>query len=244
MRSVYRAIYDSIRSDILDGTYPYLSLLPTEAELCQRFDCSHSTVRRALGELAQGGYVQARQGRGVSVIWLGGSKEEEARGYATGSLETFPEVCARRGFEPATELVAFDRAVVDDALADTSGFAVGTPVVRMVRLRRADGVAVALETTYTSEVEVPGITPAIAQAGTYGYIEGELGIKILTSKRTITMARADERDRMLLGLDDNAYVAHIESHTFCSSGNQFEYIVTHQTPAFFSAHIVATRGRA
>lgn len=244
MRSVYRTIYDSLRAGIFDGTYPYQTLLPTEAELCRRFGCSHSTVRRALGELARDGLVQARQGRGVSVIWLGGAKEEAARGYATGGLETFPELCAERGLTPATELLGFDRITVDEVLSQASGFSAGTPVVRMVRLRRADGEPVALETTYTSELEVPGITPDIARAGTYGYIEGVLKIEILTCKRTITMTRPDEHDRAHLGLGDDAYVARIKSHTFCSSGNQFEYIVTHQTPAFFSAHIVATRQKA
>ena len=99
----------------------------------------------------------------------------------------------------------------------------------------------AVEETYTSELEVPGITPEIAITGTYAHIEGTLGIEILTSKRTITMRKAGATDGELLSLDPNTYLAFVESHTFASTGNQFEVIYSRQHPEFFSARVLATR---
>lgn len=240
-RSIYPAIYECLRDEIVKGVYPFQSLLPTEAELTRRFSCSHAAVRRALQELAADGFVQARQGRGVTVIWR--PERRETAGYATGGLETFPETCAARNLKPETRLLAFEHVAANAALAAQTGFAPATPLVHMVRLRLADGKPVVVEDTFTSEQEVPGITPDIAISGTYAHIEGTLGMEILTSQRAITMERADERLARPLGIPVGSYLAHIVSHTFSSAGTQFEIIHAWQLPEFFSARLVVTRPR-
>lgn len=241
-KTIYPVIYQSLRDEIRSGTHPFQSLLPTEAELCARFGCGHSPVRRALGELAADGYVQPRQGRGVTVIWQ--PEREESAGYATGGLETFSETCAARGLVPETRLLAFEHVTADEGLATRTGFAPGTPLVRMRRLRVADGAPVAVEDTLASEDEVPGLTPEIAVAGTYAHIEGTLGMEILTARRVITMEPAGEKDAELLGVAPGSHVARIVSHTFSSSGTQFEVIDARQRPEFFSARLTVSRPRA
>ena len=240
--SIYPAIYQELRNEIRSGAHPFQSLLPTEAELCARFGCGHSPVRRALQELAADGYVQARQGRGVTVIWQ--PEREESAGYATGGLETFPETCAARGLAPETKLLTFEHVTASEELSARTGFAPGTPLVRLCRLRVADGVPVAVEDTLTSEVEVPGLTPEIAVAGTYAHIEGTLGMEILTARRVITMEPADEKDAELLSVAPGSHVARIVSHTFSSSGTQFEVIDARQRPEFFSVRLAVTRPKA
>ena len=239
VKSIFRSIYNGIRDDIVGGTYPFQSLLPTEAELCERFGCSHSTVRRALLELAQDGYVQPRQGRGVTVIWR--PMPEAARGYATGGIETFQEICAARDLEPRTELLGFDHLVLDEEEASETGLPLGSEAVRMERMRYADGKPVAHELTFQLADEVPGLTPEIAISGTYAYMEQVLGLQIVTGKRTITLEAADETIATHLDVPAGTYVARVDSHAFDSNGVMFEYILTRQHPSFFSARIIGTR---
>ena len=239
VKSIFRSIYNGIRDDIVGGTYPFQSLLPTEAELCERFGCSHSTVRRALLELAQDGYVQPRQGRGVTVIWR--PMPEAARGYATGGIETFQEICAARDLEPRTELLGFDHLVLDEEEASETGLPLGSEAVRMERMRYADGKPVAHELTFQLADEVPGLTPEIAISGTYAYMEQVLGLQIVTGKRTITLEAADETIATHLDVPAGTYVARVDSHAFDSNGVMFEYILTRQHPSFFSVRIIGTR---
>ena len=68
-KAKYEGIYHSIQKRIEAQDYPYQSLLPSENTLIEEYACSRNTVRRALAELVNDGYVQTMQGRGVRVIY-------------------------------------------------------------------------------------------------------------------------------------------------------------------------------
>lgn len=60
----YQSIADSLRQEIENGVYTSKQLLPTEQLLCQRFQISRQTVRRALSVLEDEGLITRRQGSG------------------------------------------------------------------------------------------------------------------------------------------------------------------------------------
>ncbi|HTH98364.1 MAG TPA: GntR family transcriptional regulator [Stellaceae bacterium] len=66
----YAALARTLLADIQDGRYGVGSQLPTELELCERFNVSRHTVRQALRELRDLGVISARQGVGTLVRGL------------------------------------------------------------------------------------------------------------------------------------------------------------------------------
>ena len=58
----YRSLYDAIRQEITSGLLQVGDKLPTEDELCTRYDVSRHTVRSALRDLAEDGLIASRQG--------------------------------------------------------------------------------------------------------------------------------------------------------------------------------------
>lgn len=64
---LYRQLADDLRQAIASGESAVGSLLPTEQELCDRYETSRYTVREALRLLMQDGLVDRRQGRGTEV---------------------------------------------------------------------------------------------------------------------------------------------------------------------------------
>ncbi len=62
-RGASDAISDTLIAEIRGGGIPDDHLLPTERELCERFDTSRPTVRAALAKMQLRGYVRAGQGR-------------------------------------------------------------------------------------------------------------------------------------------------------------------------------------
>jgi GntR family transcriptional regulator len=113
--------------------------LPTEAELCARFNVSRMTVRQAVQELSISGLVDRQRGRGTFVA----ARPMHRR---PGVFLSFTEEMARRGKSATSRLVSacIDSArpeeLVDLRLAD------GAEVVRVERVRLADGVPIAFET--------------------------------------------------------------------------------------------------
>lgn len=64
----YAELGDLLRQAIERGDYPVGSLLPTELELCERFEVSRHTARAALAQLISAGLVRRRPGAGTKVI--------------------------------------------------------------------------------------------------------------------------------------------------------------------------------
>lgn len=214
MKARYDAIYRDIRDTIEDGTYPFQAFLPSEAELTRYYTCSHNTLRRALGLLREQGYVQPVHGKGVRVVY----RRHDRETFSIGQIESFREAGARAHFRAETEVVAVRQTVASAETELRHGFAEGTPLTYVERVRRINGEALIRDRSLFLTSSVPGITEDVARASIYEYMERELGVTIAMSKRTITGERADERDRALLDLDGVDYLAVVDNLTFDAQG--------------------------
>lgn len=64
---LHRQLYVLLKEQIVTGRYRAGDLLPTQEALCQQFSISRITVRRALADLGEDGFIQNRQGVGAFV---------------------------------------------------------------------------------------------------------------------------------------------------------------------------------
>ena len=90
---------------------------------------------------------------------------------------------------------------------------------------------------------VPGLTKDIAEKSIYEYIENEVGMAIVTSKRKMTVERATEIDEKYLELNDYNCLAVISGQTFNSDGIMFEFTQSRHRPDYFCFQDTATRKR-
>jgi GntR family transcriptional regulator len=65
--TAYSRVAAALREQILDGRWERGGRLPTERELCDRFDASRITIRRALDILEQEFLIQRQQGSGTFI---------------------------------------------------------------------------------------------------------------------------------------------------------------------------------
>lgn len=238
-RSKFEEIYRDLKYKVEDSTYPYGELLPSENTLVGVYGCSRNTVRRALAGLIEDGYVQAIHGKGVQVIYQPTSKTT----FTVGGIETFMESAHRNQLRSVTEVVVFETLTADERLASESGFAPGAELLHVIRVRYLDGKALILDDNYFLKELCPGLTPEIAQKSIYAYLEGELGMQIVTSKRKITVEHATPNDRRWLDLNGYDCLAVVTGQTFNSDGVMFEYTQSRHQPENFSFMDTATRKR-
>lgn len=64
---LYRRVADALRHEISNGAFPPGGRLPSERDLCERFDASRNTVRAGLNVLVAEGLITSSQGLGYEV---------------------------------------------------------------------------------------------------------------------------------------------------------------------------------
>ena len=139
-----------------------------------------------------------------------------------------------------TVLVGLLHTVHED-LARESSFPAGCEVLHICRVRSVDGVPLIRDINYFLKSAVPGLTEEIAGKSIYAYLEQELKMQIVTSKRKITVEKATPRDRELIHMDSYNCLAVVTSNTFNSDGIMFEYTQSRHQPEYFTFHDTATR---
>ena len=225
----YEQIYYTLKERIEAGSYPVGGLLPSENVLIGEFSCSRNTVRRALANLVRDGYVQTRQGWGVCNIY----QPIEASAYTMGTIESFAETAHRTGQNSSTRVVRFTTCTADEELSRRTGFAVGTELFSLQRVHDLDGIPRIFNHNYFRRDCMPGLTEEIARGSIYRYLEQEVHMSIVTSKRTFTVEKADALDQKWLVLDGFNCVAVVSSQTYNSDGIMFEYTQSRHHPSIF-----------
>ncbi len=236
-KSKYENIFKDLKERIEAEEYEYQSILPPESALIGVYECSRNTVRRALAQLAEIGYVQAINGVGVRVIY----QPYDKASFVIGGIETFKETASRNKLYSTTEVVMFAEIVADKRVAKRTGFPEGTGLYYIQRLRKLDGNPCIMDINMFDKSIVPGITKEIAEKSIYEYIEKDLQMEIGMSKRKMTVEKITEVDSKYLSLGDYNCLAVVTSQTFNGMGIMFEYTQSRHVPEYFCFMDTAVR---
>lgn len=238
-KAKFESIYQDLKQKIESGEYAFQELLPSENTMVEIYDCSRNTIRRAVSNLAEQGYVQSLHGKGVRVIY----QPEEQTSFTIGGIETFKESAARNRRKTRTDVIQFAEITADSRTAARTGFEPGSELYYIQRVRYLDGRPLILDINMFLKSLVPGLTVEIAQDSIYEYIEKDLGMPIITSKRKMTVERATEIDAKYLDLKDYNCLAVITGQTYNADGVMFEYTQSRHCPDHFCFQDTATRKR-
>jgi GntR family transcriptional regulator len=138
---LYHQLKLVLQRDIEQGMYKPGGRLPSEPELIRQYGVSRITVRQALDELEAEGRVMRRHGKGTYVA-------EPRIEQELVRLTDFVEDMQQAGQNPSSRMLAFVHEPAGPAIANALGIASGTEVVRVDRLRLAEGRPIAYDTTW------------------------------------------------------------------------------------------------
>ncbi len=82
----YVVLAESIMGLIQNDYFPISSLLPTEPELCEKFNVSRYTLRESMKLLREMGLIQSRQGYGITVV------AKEVKNYYQMTMDAIPDL--------------------------------------------------------------------------------------------------------------------------------------------------------
>lgn len=145
-RSVPIPLYFQLKGVLLDaiksGEYQVDSMIPTEKELSEMFQISRTTVRQAITEMVQEGWLYRIASKGTFVARLKIKQDFIKR------LETFNEQIARTGCKPSTEVIELKTVEMPKQVCNTFGIAPGGKFVYLYRRRFADDDPIVTVETY------------------------------------------------------------------------------------------------
>ena len=145
----YTRVKAWLKNGLSRGRWPSGALMPSEAELVDRFGVSRMTVNRALKELQAEGLVLRRQGQGTFAASL-------QRVASQLTIRDLHEVIEAGGHvhEAQVHLAREEPASAD--LAGRLGLAPGAPVFHTLVVHRRDGLPLQCEDRYVNPAAAPG----------------------------------------------------------------------------------------
>jgi GntR family transcriptional regulator len=135
---LHRQLFLVLHDEIARGALAPGDALPTEQSLCDQFGVSRITVRRALADLTEQGYIERRQGVGSFV-------RQRARVDTAPPTGTYLDSLRQTQFQTFTDVVEHDTRVPPAPIGDALG--VRADMLHILRVRRERRTHESLMTT-------------------------------------------------------------------------------------------------
>jgi GntR family transcriptional regulator len=216
---LYHQLCEILTSKLLAGEFKPHEAIPTERELIEQYGVSRITVRRALEELEEKGFIKRIQGRGTFV-----QPPRVERTLAR--LSSFSEELRARGMVPETRLLTFQRAPAPAHIAQALQLPEGSPIWHIERLRLANGEIIALNISYIRLPSFIELTEEeLRQEVSLWTLLERKGIHMSEADKTIEAIAAEPEHARLLKVRKSAPLLRVEGVAYASDGTPIEYSI-------------------
>ncbi|MBV7586066.1 GntR family transcriptional regulator [Pseudomonas sp. PDM33] len=214
---LYSQLKEVLRTRILDGTYPPLSRMPSEAELGKAFEVSRITVRQALGDLQKEGLIFKIHGKGTFV-----AKPKAFQNVST--LQGLGESMTQRGYEVINRLSSFKTVPANAQVAARLQVAEGENVVQIKRARLVNRELVSLEITWLPEAVGKRLEKAdLVSRDIFLILENDCALPLGHADLAIDAILADAELARALEVEEGSPVMRIERLTHTADGAPLDY---------------------
>lgn len=146
---LWQQVVNDLKADIGTGVYELLDRIPSESDLCERFGVSRITVRRAVDELVNEGYLVRKRGCGTYVCRPNVLKVMQ-RDNVDQTMMGYTEICSKSGYTPGARPVSCRKVKPPVACQRLFGVSPSSDVLRVERVRTADDMPVLIEANFFS----------------------------------------------------------------------------------------------
>lgn len=193
------------------------SALPTERALSDEYGFSRTTVRRALNDLLIEGRITRQQGRGTFVA--------EPKVAQVLSLTGYTEDMSGRGMVPSSKVLSVVRVTDDAEAAEALHLRPTEPILRIARLRLADGHPMAIEAAHLSHSRFGRLADIITEdTSLYSLLETEFGIRLHHADETIETSAASPEDAELLNSEVGGPILMLSRNSYDADDNVIEFV--------------------
>ena len=229
---LYAQLTGIIKNTITSGTLRVGDLLPSEAELCDKFEISRNTVRQAIGELEDEGLVVRKTVRQAIGLLEEAGFVVRKRGKGTfvadpstrrkGVQYSFTTEISSMGKHPSSTLVSFD--IIDPApkIKRLMALEDGVKVYCFTRVRNVDNEPLILETSYYPQHIYPNLTREMLETHSFYSLLYHVGVVPFAAEDSYEAVTLGEYEAKLLGCVPGAAAFHHQRRTTMENGLVYE----------------------
>ncbi len=219
----YEVVADDLISSIKDGQYKPSEQLPSIEGLCEMYEVSKMTIKKSLDVLEAGGYITRRRGSGCFVKNVQAPIHNAVAFETSGQMSGLTAERKATGDKIETEVKLFNIEMPPPEVAHMLAIEADEFVYHIVRVRFTNGRPHAVEYTFMPIQLIPNLRRKNAEGSIYGYVEGDLRLKIASAHRIVraVLPTADEQDWM--GVGPHEPLLEVEQVAFLDDGTPFEY---------------------
>lgn len=213
---LYRQLEEIMKQRITNQDWEAGERIPTETELIEEFGVSRTTVREAVDQLVQEGLLDKLQGRGTFV-------RRQPLEVPLGPLTGFAEEVLERGQIPSATLLSTELS--RDFFYEAHQLKVphGEAVLRIERVRLADGEPIALERTFWPRaVGELLLEEDLNRAQFYPILERH-GVYLVEADEKILAANASEEEVRILGVEPGEALLEMRRVSYGEDGRPVEF---------------------
>lgn len=214
----YYQLYVILRHKIRRGEWQPGDMIPPESELVERYGVSRVTARQALEALANEGLIERHRGKGTFVA-------HPTIEQALTRIISFTEDMRQRGAVPSTRVLSASVVPAPEDIAGKLEIAPGDELVRLERLRVADGEPMTVEESHLVHRFCPGLLELDYRSGSLReLLEVRYDLRWVRAKQVIRAINAPRALATILSVKPNAALLFIERISFNQQDIPGEYL--------------------
>ncbi|MCJ1735638.1 GntR family transcriptional regulator [Listeria ivanovii] len=232
----YETIAFDLRKKILSGFYKQNDQLPLEKEMCEEYDTSRITVKKAMDQLVLEGLVVKRRGAGTFVKDV---ENPDADVLQSMQFMGFSEENKHRNV--SSDILKFEIINPDESTLNKLRISELDFVYRIIRVRKIDKKPHAIEECFMPINLISGLRMDIVASSIYTYIESVLGFSIQSAHKTVSAMMPTEFEKEYLKIADVSPILNIEQVAYLDNGQPFEYSNTKYRADKYEFHAINIR---
>ena len=224
-----------LRREIMEDYFQEGDKLPSEKRLCEYFNVSRITVRRALQTLENESLIYRKQGLGAFVM---ARKNEQP----LIQLVDFSEDLRKAGYEPSSKIISFKKTKSDVTINSLLGLSPTSQLMRLDRIRYANDQVVAYDQTWLPASYGQLLFDEDLTSKTiYEILEEKYEIPITAGSYSFNAISADKEIAKHVGVEIGTALMCIERCSKTLGNKRVYYQYRYMNPAYITYEIELRR---